>query len=76
MRGGRGDDADWRAGRTFSLVYNPVDPELERLQEAVAHEYLHENYLNPFAFPSLLRMEREVVAMGADLVHGNPRAAS
>jgi glutamate/tyrosine decarboxylase-like PLP-dependent enzyme len=73
IRGGRGGDADWRAGRTFSLVYNPVDPELERLHEAVAHEYLHENYLNPFAFPSLMRMEREVVAMGADLVHGNPR---
>lgn len=73
MRGGRGDDADWRGGRTFSLVYNPVDPELERLHEAVAHEYLHENYLNPFAFPSLMRMERQVVAMGADLVHGNPR---
>jgi glutamate/tyrosine decarboxylase-like PLP-dependent enzyme len=73
MQGRRGADADWRHGRTFSLVYNPVDPELERLQEAVAHEYLHENYLNPFAFPSLMRMEREVVAMGADLVHGNPR---
>jgi sphinganine-1-phosphate aldolase len=72
LRGGRGDDADWRGGRTFSLVYNPADPELERLQEAVAHEYLHENYLNPFAFPSLMRMEREVVAMAADLVHGNP----
>jgi glutamate/tyrosine decarboxylase-like PLP-dependent enzyme len=69
----RGDDADWRAGRTFSLVYNPADPELERLQEAVALEYLHENYLNPFAFPSLLRMERDVVAMGADLLHGNAR---
>jgi sphinganine-1-phosphate aldolase len=40
----------------------------------VALEYLHENYLNPFAFPSLLQMEREVVAMGADLVHGDPRA--
>jgi glutamate/tyrosine decarboxylase-like PLP-dependent enzyme len=73
LRGGRGDDADWRRGRTFSLVYNAADPELERLQEAVATEYLHENYLNPFAFPSLLRMEREVVAMGADLLHGNPR---
>jgi sphinganine-1-phosphate aldolase len=73
MRGGRGDDADWRGGRTFSLVYNPVDPELERLHEAVAQEYLHENYLNPFAFPSLMRMERQVVAMGADLVHGNSR---
>ena len=46
VRAGRGDDADWRGGRTFSLVYNPVDPELERLQEEVAREYLHENYLN------------------------------
>jgi len=73
LRGGRGDDADWRRGRTFSLVYNAADPELERLHEAVAAEYLHENYLNPFAFPSLLRMEREVVAMGADLLHGNRR---
>jgi glutamate/tyrosine decarboxylase-like PLP-dependent enzyme len=73
LRGGRGDDADWRRGRTFSLVYNAADAELERLHEAVAAEYLHENYLNPFAFPSLLRMEREVVAMAADLVHGNPR---
>lgn len=73
LRGGRAADADWRGGRTFSLVYNPADPELERLQQAVALEYLHENYLNPFAFPSLLRMERQVVAMGADLVHGDPR---
>jgi glutamate/tyrosine decarboxylase-like PLP-dependent enzyme len=73
IRDSRGGDADWRHGRTFSLVYNPADPELERLHEAVALEYLNENYLNPFAFPSLMRMEREVVAMGADLVHGNPR---
>jgi glutamate/tyrosine decarboxylase-like PLP-dependent enzyme len=67
IRAGRGSDADWRGGRTFSLVYNPADPELERLQQAVAEEYLHENYLNPFAFPSLLRMEQQVVAMAADL---------
>ncbi|MGH9084823.1 MAG: pyridoxal phosphate-dependent decarboxylase family protein [Acidimicrobiales bacterium] len=67
IRSGRDDDADWRGGRTFSLVYNPGDRELERLQGAVAHEYLHENYLNPFAFPSLLKMEREVVSMAGDL---------
>jgi sphinganine-1-phosphate aldolase len=74
VRSRRGDDADWRGGRTFSLVYNPADPILERLQEAVAREYLHENYLNPFAFPSLLRMEREVVAAYAALVGADPRA--
>jgi len=67
IRSGRGGDAKWRSGRTFSLVYNPADAELERLQETVAQEYLHENYLNPFAFPSLLRMEQEVVAMAVDL---------
>ena len=74
LHGGRGGDADWRGGRTFSLVYNPADEELERLQRAVALEYLHENYLNPFAFPSLLKMEQEVTAMAADLF-GNPGAA-
>ena len=74
LRTGRDGDADWRGGRTFSLVYNPGDDELERLQQAVALEYLHENYLNPFAFPSLLRMEQEVVAMAADLF-GLPEAA-
>jgi len=74
IRSLRGDDANWRGGRTFSLVYNPADPELEQLQEAVAREYLHENYLNPFAFPSLLRMEQEVVAM-ADALFGAPEAA-
>ncbi|MDQ2648084.1 MAG: aspartate aminotransferase family protein [Actinomycetota bacterium] len=73
VRAGRGDDADWRGGRTFSLVYNPADPELEALQAAVAHEYLHENYLNPFAFPSLLKMEQELVAQAADLF-GRPDA--
>ena len=67
IRSSRGSDADWRGGRTFSLVYNPADPELERLQAAVAHEYLHENYLNPFAFPSLLQMEQEVVAVANSL---------
>jgi sphinganine-1-phosphate aldolase len=68
----RAGDADWKAGRTFSLVYHPDDPELDRLQEAVALEFLHENALNPFKFPSLLRMETEVAAMGASLVHGHP----
>jgi glutamate/tyrosine decarboxylase-like PLP-dependent enzyme len=73
IKAGRGDDADWRGGRTFSLVYNPADPELEELQAAVAHEYLHENYLNPFAFPSLLHMEQQLVGQAAALF-GRPDA--
>ena len=70
IRSRRDRDADWRGGRTFSLVYHPDDPDLDRLHEAVAKEYLHENALNPFAFPSLTEMEAEVIAWGADLVHG------
>ncbi|HET9733123.1 MAG TPA: aminotransferase class V-fold PLP-dependent enzyme [Acidimicrobiales bacterium] len=63
-------DADWRGGRTFSLVYHPDEPDLEQLQEKVALEYLHENALNPFAFPSLTEMDAELVAWGSGLVHG------
>ncbi|HUW01082.1 MAG TPA: aminotransferase class V-fold PLP-dependent enzyme [Acidimicrobiales bacterium] len=74
MRALRADDADWKGGRTFSLVYHPDDAELDRLHEAVALEFLHENALNPFAFPSLTTMESEVVAFGASLVNGNPAA--
>lgn len=62
-------DADWRHGRAFSLVYNADDAELERLHEAVGARFLAENALNPFAFPSLRRMESEVVAMASSLVH-------
>ena len=51
-------------------MYHPDDPDLDRLQEAVALEYLHENALNPFAFPSLTEMEGEVVEWGSALLNG------
>lgn len=70
IRARRDRDADWKGGRTFSLVYHPDDDELDRLQEAVAVEYLHENALNPFAFPSLTEMEAEVIEWSSALVNG------
>lgn len=63
------DDADWRAGRTFSLVYHADDEELSRLHDEIGRRFLAENALNPFAFPSLGRMEHEVVAAAAALTH-------
>lgn len=69
-------DIDWKGGRAFSLVYNSADPELERLQHEVADRFLHENALNPFAYPSLLRMEQEVVAVAAELFGTEPKAGS
>src|SRR4051812_26024905 len=70
----RYDDADWRAGRLFSLIYHPDNPELEEALAAVFREYLAENALNPFRFPSLARLERETADMVADLLHGTPGA--
>jgi sphinganine-1-phosphate aldolase len=72
----RTGDADWRGGRTFSLVYNVDHPELEHVLDEVGHLYLHENALNPFKFPSLLQMEQQIVAMAAALLGGRADAGS
>src|SRR5262249_22574882 len=63
----RGGDLDWRGGRAFSLVYDVDDPELERLLEAVAVTFIHENALNPFRYRSLLQMETEIIEAAVDL---------
>lgn len=64
-----GGDIDWRSGQAFSLVYHPDDEGLEALQEQVGRLYLHENALNPFKYPSLVQMEKDIVAMATDMVH-------
>ena len=38
--------------------------------------FLHENALNPFVYPSLLRMEQEVVAVAADLFGTDPQSGN
>jgi glutamate/tyrosine decarboxylase-like PLP-dependent enzyme len=73
MRERKAADADWRGGRTFSLVY-PAGPEVDEVLREASLLYLHENALNPFRFPSLRQMEDEVVSMTAGLLHGGPGA--
>lgn len=72
----RAGDLDWKGGRAFSLVYNSGDEAHEAVLHAVADRYLHENALNPFRYPSLLQMELDLVAMGADLFGGSPDAGA
>jgi glutamate/tyrosine decarboxylase-like PLP-dependent enzyme len=72
MRAMRTGDADWRGGRTFSLVYYAGDDVLALLHDAF-FLFFSENALNPMAFPSLRRFETEVVSMVADLL-GAPDA--
>lgn len=62
-------DADWRGGRVFSLVYFGGDRHEELIERAHAL-YAPTNLLNPMAFPSLRRMEAEVVEMAAGLFNG------
>jgi glutamate/tyrosine decarboxylase-like PLP-dependent enzyme len=73
MREMKQADADWRGGRTFSLVY-PAGEDVDEVLREAAELYLFENALNPFRFPSLRRMEDDVVAFAADLLHAGPDA--
>jgi sphinganine-1-phosphate aldolase len=63
-------DARWHEGRTFSLVYHQSDEHTAFLKEAFSL-FFSENALNPAAFSSLKRFENEVVAMVAELLHGD-----
>jgi len=74
LQGFRAADADWRRARTWSLVYHAGSAH-DELIRAAHDEYLFENALSPTAFPSLARMEADVVAMLVDLVGGDPRVA-
>jgi glutamate/tyrosine decarboxylase-like PLP-dependent enzyme len=67
-------DADWKSGKTWSLVYYNGEEYTDFLREAYG-TYFSENALSPIAFPSLRRFENEVVAMAAEMLGGDENAA-
>lgn len=74
LRDMQGGDARWRDGRTFGMVFDG-GPSVHEVAEAVAPLFLHDNALNPGAFPSIARIQSEVVGMCASLFHGDDGAA-
>ncbi|HYZ91986.1 MAG TPA: aspartate aminotransferase family protein [Actinomycetota bacterium] len=74
MRQAKQADADWRGARTFSLIY-PAGEEVDAVLHDANNLYLYENALNPFRFPSLADMEKEVVAMTARLLNAPPEGS-
>ncbi|HVO24521.1 MAG TPA: aspartate aminotransferase family protein [Candidatus Margulisiibacteriota bacterium] len=66
----RANDMPWREGRTWAYVYDPGRAAEEVIKQAYMM-YLTENALDPTVFPSLLRMENELVAMAASHLHGD-----
>ncbi len=67
-------DANWKEGRTWSLVYYGGKNIDEIIQEAY-QMFFHGNGLNPMAFKSLRKFETEVVAMAASMLGGGGDAA-
>ncbi|MBM7117095.1 pyridoxal phosphate-dependent decarboxylase family protein [Archangium primigenium] len=75
MRDMRTEDANWREGRTWSLVYNAGE-DVRRVAAEAYTEFMSENGLSPLAFPSLRRFEAEVLAIAAELFHGDTAAGT
>ncbi len=63
----RSDDRDWRSGRVFSLVYSAGDG-VHDLLERAATLFSAENALNTGVFPSLARMQQDIVSITAGLL--------
>lgn len=73
MRDYAAGDADWRRLRTAVYVFNAGD-EVRRVGREAYAMFMSENGLAPKAFPSLERMEREVIGFACDLF-GAPEGA-
>lgn len=64
-------DPDFRQGRLWSLVYYLDEAHEEFLGQAY-QAYASANGLNPTAFKSLKRLENDIIAAVAGLLHGTP----
>jgi glutamate/tyrosine decarboxylase-like PLP-dependent enzyme len=67
-------DVAWRDGRVFTLVYDP-GAEVHALAERAFTMFLHENGLNTQAFPSIGRVQKELLTAVAGLLNGGENAA-
>jgi glutamate/tyrosine decarboxylase-like PLP-dependent enzyme len=74
LDGYKSGDVRWRDGRAFTLAYN-AGPDVVAVAEEAYRRFGTENGLNTHAFPSLQRIQGEVVAIVADWFQGGPEAA-
>jgi sphinganine-1-phosphate aldolase len=70
----KASDVRWREGRAFTLTYCAGD-EVTAVQERAYSAYLSENGLNTDAFPSLRKLQSEVVDTVTEWLHGGTEAA-
>ncbi len=67
----RADDAPTHGGRVLSYVYDSGLAELDELAAAAMRQVQSINGLDPTAFPSVARLEAEVVGFTRALLHGD-----
>ncbi len=67
-------DVKWRDGKTAIYVFNAGE-DVAQVKKAAYAMFSEENGLGPAAFPSLARMEREVVAFGLRILNAPAGAA-
>ncbi len=70
LLGYKGYDLDWKSGKVWAYVYNPGDEVAELVKQAYTM-FLSENGLDPSVFPSLLKLETDIVRMVANLLRGD-----
>ncbi len=68
MRALAAGDVKWRDGKAAVYVFNAGE-DVEHVQKSAYAMFASENGLGPTAFPSLMRMERDVVAFGLSLLN-------
>ncbi len=72
LEGYRSQDVPWREGKAFGYVFDARHEAIDAGKRACL-AFLSENGLDPTSFPSLLRLENEVVRMCATHVHGDEK---
>lgn len=69
----KAQDLPWEEGKVFAYIYDPGEE-----GRAVVHEafdmFLVQNGLDPTSFPSCMELEKDVIAMTANLLGGGPEA--
>lgn len=70
----RSGDVRWKDGRAFTLAYY-AGPDVHALAESAFASFMADNALNTDAFPSLRRIQAEVVEIVNGWLRGGPEAA-
>jgi glutamate/tyrosine decarboxylase-like PLP-dependent enzyme len=70
----RAHDVRWRKGRAFTLAYS-AGPDVVAVAEEAYRRFATENGLNTHAFPSLQRIQQDVVDMVNGWFEGGPEGA-